>query len=126
MGVWPPPSTWEGAGQGAEAGRGFRSGFVGELLLGLAPSCCKGRRMRGVGDGKMFFSLPNAPGTGLAGEPHQQNRPERGEKLGGRKKNPRRRHSKGLKANTALQSEQESLGERKNREKSGMEEKRGS
>lgn len=36
----------------------------------------------------------------------------------GYKKNPRRRHSKGLRANTALQSgnmgEQESLGEREN------------
>lgn len=40
------------------------------------------------------------------------------------KKNPRRRHSKGLKANTALQNgnvgEQESLRERENGKKSGM------
>lgn len=44
--------------------------------------------------------------------------------LGGHEKYPRRRHSKGLKANTALRSgnvgEQESLGERENGRKSGV------
>lgn len=139
MGVWPPRSTWEGAGQGAEAGRGFRSGFVGdvgELLLELAPVCCK-REQDERGWGQKNASLPaqrtGEEGTGSAGEPHQQiskiarnRRKKRGEKLGGHKKNPRRRHSKGLKANPALQREQKSLGERENREKSGMEGKGGS
>lgn len=52
-----------------------------------------------------------------------------GRSVGRTQKNPRRRHSKGLKASTALRSgngtEQESLREREDGKKSGMGEKRG-
>lgn len=118
------------------------------LILGLTPLCSKRKEdERGFGAAKGFSPCPTsrggAQGTGSAGEPggageHQQEqdpasagngREERGEVLGGHKKNPRRRHSKGLKASTALRSgngsEQESLREREDGKKSGMGEKRG-
>lgn len=111
-------------------------GDVGELLLGLAPSCSKGEEdERGLGAEKGFSPCPTHRaqaqqgnrGQGRASRSKKRNgRKERGEKLGGHKKNPRRRHSKGLKANAALQREQESLGEREKGKKSGMGGKKGS